>query len=75
MGLGTQWGEFGVRFRGELFLAAEFHEEGEVYCGVAGHDCALVYCDGDCEFGLFLFCSAVFSGCSVDVHLFVISAF
>lgn len=75
MGLGAQRCEFGVRVRGELFLAAEFYEEGEVYCGVAGHDCAMVYCDGDCEFGHFLFCSAVFSECSVNVHLFIISPF
>ena len=75
MVLGAQWSEFGVRVRGEFFLAAEFYEEGEVYCGVAGHDCALVYCDGDCEFGLFLLCSAMFSECSVNVHFFTISPF
>ena len=59
MVLGSEWGEFGVWVRGEFFLAAEFYEEGEVYCGVAGHDCALVCCDGDCEFlslSFFLFC-------------------
>lgn len=50
MVLGAEWREFGVWVCGEFFLAAEFYEGGEVYCGVAGHDCALVCCDGDCEF-------------------------
>ena len=60
MVLGPEWGEFGLWLCGEFFLAAEFYEEGEVYCGAAGHDCALVCCDGDCEFDVFFCCSAVF---------------
>ena len=72
MVLGAQWGEFGVWLCGELFLAAEFYEEGEVYCGVAGYDCALVYCDGDCEFGLFIFLFCFLLGQALLVHLLVI---
>ena len=66
MVLGLEWGEFGVRVCGEFFLAAEFYEEGEVYCGAAGYDCALVCGDGNCKFCLFslpffplLFCVAL----------------
>ena len=62
MVLGAEWGEFGVWVCGELFPVAEFYEEGEVYCGAAGYDCALVCCYGDCEFGHFssLFCVQCF---------------
>ena len=48
---GLEWGKFGVWICGEFFLVAEFYEEGEVYCGVAGYDCALVCGYGDCECG------------------------
>lgn len=65
MVLGPEWSQFGVWLRGEFLFAAQFYEEGQVYCGAAGHDCALVCCDGDCEFGLFLSCSAFFLGCFI----------
>ena len=84
MVLGVERGEFGVWVCGELFSVAEFYEEGEVYCGAAGYDCALVCCYGDCECGslfffffFFFFLKKLFFFffffCAVFVHVFVMS--